>query len=148
MIAKNRIFTRVLHYTPVVPTTDLQLHVAPDSFIAEEDVTLIAVSLQINPIVTFIGDDGIAWLLAELNQGGGVLGTPGAILHARAYQEWNTAPAFGHFGQEVQRIVFPTGYGVTVKEEGILQMLVQGVNDSATADLVFCLRCFLYYVKG
>ncbi|GAH22759.1 unnamed protein product, partial [marine sediment metagenome] len=117
------------------------------AFIAEEDITVVAIQCCINPIVNFIANDGEAWILAELNQGGGLVGTPGTLMHSRYFQLWNTAPAAVIYNPVSDILVYPEGKGIHVKEEGILQVLVQGANTSA-ADCTWCIRHIIHYVKG
>lgn len=115
-----------------------------DSFKAQEDLTLVG---------AFIGawvnleneNDGFAECAYNLSMDGTVWEQ--LILETNAIDGWNTTPAGIHYQYMRSVVVFPAGYGVTLKEGESIYLCYDGRGKSAGSTGFFG-RAGLYLVKG
>lgn len=143
----RKVFTWSKAYSLEVPASTGALTAVAYTWRAEEDITIIGCSLAVHrKESTPIANDGDACLGAELTPNA-VFCQDGALMYAVGSCNWNTTPASTDFENQTKSIMFPAGYGVTVKEEGIINLLIEHLNSSA-ADVGFVVDTHIYYVKG
>jgi len=145
----RRVFTWAHLETVALPASPGILDVTTiATLLAQEDITIIGAELKVNAGVgvCFIANDGYTGVRAEL--------TPqsseekeGSLLSAYGAEVWNTAPASVQIDSGDSKVMFPAGYGIPVKEEGVINLLVRGTNTSA-AETGMAVLARIYYVKG
>jgi len=143
----KRIFTWQTAQSKAVPATSGVALQIMATFLAQEDVIIIGAAIHAHHQGTaIIGNDGIAAMGVELTPQAAFM-KEGGILYAIASQIWNTTPAAVQINDQAVTIMFPEGYGIPVKEEGIINVLVEHMNSTA-AIVGFVADVTLYYVKG
>lgn len=141
----KRIFTKPLS-VPSLTTTGGQINSIAVAYVAEEDITIIAVRASLE-VITTITMNGYCVATQELTQAG-ASGQPGQVFRQRMdCLQWNAAAGGGLSSIQNDNIVFPEGYGITVKEEGslnIFQQVETPAGETANVHPEFT----IYYVKG
>lgn len=116
------------------------------AFVAQEDITVIGFMLWQEIATPLIANDGWAACVMELTPQA-QFGQPGSLGQIGAGEIWNTGPAAVQIVPASISVMFPKGDGITVKEEGVLNVITSGWNTSA-ATCRFSPHAFIYYVKG
>lgn len=144
----KRVFTVVLDgvYELAAAASPPTSMLVQATFKAEEDIVVIGVHGWMEVATPLIGNDGWAAAVFELTPNAG-FGQPGSIMQLGVAELWNTSPAAVQIMTTNEWLVLPEGLGISVKEEGVLNMLAQGWNTSA-ATCRFSPHYFIYYIKG
>lgn len=118
-------------------------------FICEENIVVVGAQLHCEAAAgSEIANDGDAYLHVHLTQYG--LSTEGwrnELLSVMGHQNWNTAPASVQHEYQNEQIMFPEGYGLSLKEGEPFELWAHGNNTSAAEVQIGC-SATLFYVKG
>ena len=146
MVAKaKRVFCKWMMGSHPITGTALSEVLGDDTWVVEEDVTIIGASLLAR-VTTPSENDGFARFRWELSQSG-QMDKDGTILDAGAVDWWNTAPPGIAVGSTHAVVMFPEGYGVPISEGGTLYLHGHGVGKSAGTVTFSGVAC-VYYTKG
>jgi len=147
---KNKIYTRTMAGSLYLGVTGEYAAPADDTFVTEEDMTLIGCELACWPEATVPGDSEV-WCMTELSQSG-VMFQSGIVARASAYAtHWITVAAdedHHQLGVWVP-VMFPSGTGITLPEGDTLYLNLSGrvLGDDCSA-FYFSGVVILYLVKG
>lgn len=147
----RRIFTWGIATSTTIEDGTITYPMLLGTFLAQEDITIIGFEINLHPPVSIIatdriGNDGsVAWE-AELTPQGGFM-MEGGLGICAAIEVWNTTPAAVDYELAHKIVMFPEGFGVTVREEGVINLMFNGSNDTAV-DVRVTVDARLYYVKG
>ena len=140
------IITKAFASTIVMPGPSPAQKVITEVFRAQENWILVGARLWWQFISTVIANDGHMHLHAYLTPRANYH-QDGEIIHAEAFVLWNTTPAAVDYECEDNIVMFPDGYGISLPEEAILNVVYDGANVSAAAiDMTYA--GVLYLVSG
>ena len=141
----KRVFTQPYAVTADVPnggdTGSAIIYTAP------EDMVLIGFQMSTKMLSTTpIGNDGFADIDFQLSNIGNIAVAYGhSWIHCMAW--WNTTPASVGIEASEMVVMFPEGYGITLKEGEVLNLPWSGRNTSAATIRLTC-DGTLFLVKG
>lgn len=143
----KRVFTKHMGFSEGFAAAACGWGAMIETWQAQEDITILGFELAVwARDEQLIGNDGYAscaaYLLPVPSQY-----TDGILGMAIAHQDWNSVPAFGSFGCATRVVMFPDGYGATIREGESISLQSVFTNTSA-ATVGFNLRAVMYYVKG
>jgi len=143
----KRIFTAVLAGSEEVAGATSRANINLQTFKAEEDLILIGFKITSNLHgATHIANDGVCYVHAWLTPNA-VGGQAGEIASACSMVVWNTVPAAVDYDNQVVIGMFPEGLGISIREEGVINLLHSSYNYSAAAVRI-SVYAHLYYIKG
>ncbi|MBA7587497.1 hypothetical protein ES708_29527 [subsurface metagenome] len=141
----RRVFTKWLGYTPYTVPNEWHTEIG-DAWIPQEDITIVGVLLQ-----CFLGfgnsNDCEIYGHMEVSQAG-VHWQDGIIACACYNYRWNTSPQAVYSIPANVPVMFPTGYGIPVKEEGHINLITNWYQNGAAGNGAIHCDAIIYYVKG
>ena len=142
---KNKIFSHSMGIGYTLPSAETGYTIPPIEFLAQEDITIVGSHVSVRPSLPIIGNDGIAWCSAALGQS--PVGVVGQLNSAWFWEWWNTSPAAHGFASSNHVVMYPSGMGITLKEEGRLYLWGR-IDKDCVGDVRFMVGAIIYYVKG
>ncbi len=115
-------------------------------FTAQEPLTVIGAHLEIGNCSP-AENDGFPNLELELSFSA-TARMDVAFLSAQCYQWWNTTPASGMVALGNQVVMFPPGYGLSMKEGETVFLNIKSENPPTAGISTMQANAHIYYVKG
>ncbi len=115
-------------------------------FTAQEPLTILGAQLELGNCSP-AENDGFPNLEMELS----FSATPRmdvSFLSAQVYQWWNTTPASGMVALGNQVVMFPAGYGLSMKEGETIFLNVKSESPPTAGASIMQVNAHIYYVKG
>ena len=150
---KQKVFVKTLHTPNVEITGSGGTETSPVTFHQyfkpDEDVTIIGVSLHMDPAYNnYIANDGVFKLHAHVAVSYDTVDHWfQELAYAMGMQVWNTAPASVWMQYDHTVMMFPEGTGLHLKEGEVVGLATHGENDSA-GTVASSASAYIYYVKG
>lgn len=142
----KRVFTKHLGGNATVSTGDLSWTSELLAWTSQENLTIIGAHLAVE-LVGGSENDGFQKLEMELSFSS-TIGMDVAFLSAGSSFYWNTTPAFGAVVAGNQVVMFPEGYGLSMKEGETLFLTAKDVAFPSASVAFFKVNAHIYYVKG
>ncbi|MBA7551826.1 hypothetical protein ES705_44376 [subsurface metagenome] len=145
----KRVFTRANRYTLEIPAAASTQEIVRQIFKAEEDLWLIGFHLSAHPPTAgdFLAETGTLAMETTLTPNAEP-GKDGELYSCLWTGEaWDSTAGIGAVVAQEAVVMFPQGYGVPIKEEGVLNMIEKGWNQAATMQRL-TIDVVLYLVRG